>query len=708
MALAGLMAAGAAAAQAVAPPRAQAQRGAAFRAVHYEVNATLSPAEHLLTARTRVDFQCITPSRNLEVELHPNLRITAIQTAEGKPVEFDRQPEQPIVVRVTLPELVNVDAAVSLTFDYSGPLLNDEFSPAPGMVLARIDTEMSFLLQPARWFPLTGFPGHRYTSVFNIAVPADIAVAGTGKASPPAVAAPGNVPQPPAATGQARVRSTQPEQESEPQRVVYTFRAEQPGTSGSFVAGNIQAVPVNAGGLRIQVYVPAFAAATASDYATSAASIVESFTDQFGALPFPQVSGSATEPHLTLVQMPTASLQGFSAPYTIFIARRYWDPRNTRLLAQLVAGQWWGNQITPSGPNDRWVTDGLARYSEGLHVESTAGREGFLRVLEDFAVGALMYEESAPVAQAGRLGLYGSDYRSVVLNKGAMIFHMLRAQTGDDGFRAILREFYSQFAGKSATLADFEQVAVQTAERRATADNAAPPLRPFFAQWLNSTGIPEFDKEYVVFRTSQGFRVIGKVKHDLETFQMPVEIKVETDGNPETTVVNVVGADSDFTIETFGRPKPNGVILDPNNHLLKSSPALRVRAAIARGEELAEQARYFEAIQHYEYALQLQRNNSLAHFRMGEALFYQKNYQAAANAFRDAQAGDLAPDYKWVEVWSHIYIGKIFDVSGQRERALNEYSKAKAINDDTGGAQAEADRWIAEPYREDAPARPAS
>jgi lipopolysaccharide biosynthesis regulator YciM len=211
--------------------------------------------------------------------------------------------------------------------------------------------------------------------------------------------------------------------------------------------------------------------------------------------------------------------------------------------------------------------------------------------------------------------------------------------------------------------------------------------------------------EYIVFRTQKGFKVVGKVKQDLDFFRMSLEVKVETEGNPEFRTLDVIGSNSDFTIETFGRPKPGGITIDPNNNILKSSPRLRVRASIARGEELAEQGRYFDAIQQYQRALEVQKNNSLANFRMGEAFFYQKNYQAAANAFREASLGDLDASYKWVEVWSHIYIGKIFDISGQRERAVNEYDKAQKTNDDTGGAQAEAARYLKEPYKEDAGVR---
>jgi tetratricopeptide (TPR) repeat protein len=127
---------------------------------------------------------------------------------------------------------------------------------------------------------------------------------------------------------------------------------------------------------------------------------------------------------------------------------------------------------------------------------------------------------------------------------------------------------------------------------------------------------------------------------------------------------------------------------------------LRARAAIARGEELALQYKYYDAVLQYQKALSIQPNRSLANFRMGEAFFYQKNYQASANAFREAIATVPEPSEKWTEVWSHIYLGKIFDLLGQRERALNEYNKARQTNDNTGGAQDQIVVLIKHPYNE--------
>jgi tetratricopeptide (TPR) repeat protein len=96
-------------------------------------------------------------------------------------------------------------------------------------------------------------------------------------------------------------------------------------------------------------------------------------------------------------------------------------------------------------------------------------------------------------------------------------------------------------------------------------------------------------------------------------------------------------------------------------------------------------------------ALRANRTNSLAHFRIAEILFADRNLQSSANEFREALNGDLMP--KWIEVWAHINLGKIFDITGQRERALNEYRLALRTGDNTRGAQDEAAKYIQEPYK---------
>jgi tetratricopeptide (TPR) repeat protein len=680
-----------------------------FRATHYDVRASLDTVGQVLTAQAKVDFAANVASRVVEVELNRNLKVNSVSDTTGKAVLFDRGENDPEKLRVTLPDGVPAGANVTLQFDYSGPFASEGVGSPSSTRLASIGKNGASLLLPARWFPLTDFPANRYTAEFRIEVPGNMVVVGTGTSTGvPASVTPQPAAQP--AIGNAAPatpmspRAAPPPPSLENERILYMFRVDKPEAAGTFVAAPLQLSPVRAQGIEFSVYTSPATADTAQSYADALARILDYYNSEFGPLP---------QPNMTIAQIPDGTVSSYAAPGLLLVSPRLWGSKpNDRLLADLAAQQWWGGQVQAVSPSDAWVTAGLARYSEGLYIEQSAGKEALNRALEDFAVGALMFEDAAPIAEAGRLEPESQEYRSVVVNKGAMVFHMLRGQLGDANFFALIKDFYSRYTGKAARIADFEQMAEQRAAQAAapaqvkaignapTTSEEAPNLRPFFAQWLNSTGVPEFTLDYVIYRTRKGFRIVGKVKQNLDIFRMPVEVEVETEGNPEFKTINVVGTDSSFTIETFGRPKPNGVIIDPHNYILKSSPRLRVRAIIARGESLAEQGRYYDAVQQYQRALEQDRANALASFRMGEAFFYQRNYAASAQSFRDALDGVTDLNTKWTEVWSHIYLGRIYDIQGDRARAVNEYSKAKQTGDDTGGAQAEIDKDLKSPYKE--------
>ncbi len=645
-----------------------------FLADKYEVSVYLDTVAQGINAVATVEFRAQQVSQDVRVELHESLEVREVKGADGKTLPFQRESQNPLYLLVTLPSPVAAGQTVTLTFSYGGLLANEENSPVPNLRVASVNKDWSYLLLPARWFPLTNYPANRYTATFKLNVPDNVAVVGTGKS---------DSPQPMAARSPA-----------EGGRLMYTFHCDQPEPHGSFVIGPLQLNPKQAEGINVAVYAPPAQSAKAQEFANEVAHQVIIFSDMFGELP---------DPDMTVVQLPDGTLRDFAGPGVVMLAHRIWDPKTSdRTLSRLVASQWWGNLVLPASSADTWISDGLARYSEELYAEQAIGKEAGLRAIDEFAVGALMYENSAPVAQSARLVPYSSEYRSVVMNKGAMLFHMLRAQMGDLAFKSVLHQFYAKYQGKTATMADFENLAIAQANASVMPGAEAPNLRGFFEQWLNSTGIPEFTLDYVVYRTRKGFRVLGKIKQPIETFSMPVQIRVDTEGNPEVETVDVSGTESPFMVETFGRPKPGGIRIDPNNTILKSTPSLRARAAIARGEELAEVGKYYDAVQQYQRALSIQPNRPLANFRMGEAFFYQKNYQASANAFREALAAVPEPSEKWTEVWSHIYLGKIFDLLGQRERALNEYNKARQLNDNTGGAQQYVEALIKKPYAEGA------
>jgi tetratricopeptide (TPR) repeat protein len=124
--------------------------------------------------------------------------------------------------------------------------------------------------------------------------------------------------------------------------------------------------------------------------------------------------------------------------------------------------------------------------------------------------------------------------------------------------------------------------------------------------------------------------------------------------------------------------------------------------AVANGQQPVVQNDQAEAMGEYQKMLQANPRSSLANYRVADLLFNQRNYQASANHYRDALRGDGDP--RWTRVWSHLQLGKIFDITNQRDRAVNEYRLALQTNDNTRGALTEAEQLLQEPYkRPDAP-----
>ena len=363
------------------------------------------------------------------------------------------------------------------------------------------------------------------------------------------------------------------------------------------------------------------------------------------------------------------------------------DKSGIRLLANTIAHQWWGSEVSPATLNDAWITNGMSRYAELMFVEEEYGKTALKTAVQDVSAGALAYD-TTPLSSSGRLGAFTPQFQSMTLEKGAMVFHMMRWELGDATFKKVLQGALSEYTDKGMRSADFEKVAEAQSQMQ---------LTPFFAQWVDGTGAPNFVNKYAVYRlgNNKGFRTIGQVEQDLDLFRMPVELRVETDGKTETKRVDVVGSQSQFVVDTFGRPRR--IAIDPDNWLLKSTPDLLVRVAILKGQQLVAQGDLPGAIGEFQKALDANPQSSLADYRIGEVLFSQRNFQASANAYRDALRGDGDP--RWTEVWSHIQLGKIFDVTGQRDRAVNEYRQAVQTNDNTQGALNEARLYLQKPYQ---------
>ena len=631
-----------------------------LRVDNYQIDAELSPHTHNITAHAKVRFTALENLTVASFELHNALRVTKVVDDKGKSLNAERVTADS-TVRVPLPNGLPKDSSTSLTFDYEGQLDSADDSPVPGLKLASISDDTSYLLYAGRWFPVNGFGINRFTATINISVPAHMVVIGSGKETVTSTAAKKGT------AGGAALKT-------------YSFTWDKPSFPGTVIAGQFQEFKSDEAGMDLHVLFQPTHQNLGASYAETA---VKEFTY------FVTLYGTAPSTTLKIVEIPDDTVPTAYAPEIAAIASRgITDKINYRLLANTIAHQWWGVSVSPDSRDDWWLADGFARYSEALYVDNAAGSAGLEEVVKDMSVGALAYD-TVPLSSAGKLDPFSQEFQSLVTDKGAMILHMLRWVLGDAKFNQTMRTFATNYAGKSANLDDFKAIAEKS---------YGDQLTWFFSQWLDSTGAPEFKSKYTVYRlgSGKGFRVVGEISQDLDLFRMPVQLKIDTDGKTEIKRIDVVGTNSPFSIETFG--KPRRVLIDPDNRVLKNSTEIKMRASIMRGQALVQQGDMAGALTEYNKALDVNKNSSLAHYRVAEVFFQQKNYQAAANGYREALNGDGEP--RWTEVWSHIQLGKIFDITGQRERATNEYRQALQTNDNTQGALEEARKYLQKAYEQ--------
>ncbi len=644
----------------------RAQRGPNFEVKNYVIDAQLLTSEHLISATARIDLIPNIDLTALNFELHSNLRVDKVTDPSGQDVNFKRDG---LNLSVSLLNPLPAGKLSTITVKYGGLLNSADGSPVEGIKVAYIGPDGTYLLYPGRWFPVSGYGVNRFSATMNITVPSDEVVIASGKEALP---------------------------ERQPGQVTYSYVFDKESFPGTVIAGHYTAQPATAAGADIALYLKPGHEGLAASYGDTAAKILGFYSDIFSPLP---------DAHLAIVEIADDTVGGYTAPGLVALASRaVTNPVNYRLLSHEISHLWWRCLVSPASSNDAFLDEGLAEYSKALYIQQAAGDAAFEDLMRDTAVGALTHEEVAPIAQASQLHEFTPEYESIVFDKGAMVFHMLRWVIGDDAFHQTLKTLAQQYAWKSVSTDQFQRIAEKASKQELTF---------FFAQWVNSTGVPQFKRNWAVYRLQKGYQVVGKMQQDLDIFRMPVEVRVICQGSrPVTERIEMVGTTADFTIDT--RTKPLRVLVDPASRILKFDDQTKYQVEMARADQLREQQAYLDAIRQYQDVLQINSNSSLAHYRLGDIHFLLRNYNAAMEEFRRSLDGDLNP--KWIEVWAHLKLGEIFDATGQRDRALNEYQRALQTNDNTQGALDEANRYVQKPYKpqsqsssaQSAPSSPAS
>lgn len=228
------------------------------------------------------------------------------------------------------------------------------------------------------------------------------------------------------------------------------------------------------------------------------------------------------------------------------------------LYAHELAHQWWGDWVTCGTWMDIWLNEGFATYSDALWHEWFHGPKSFYKRMQEFKRAYTNSTEDFPI--------HNPDYMwgPTVYEKGAWILHMMRHYMDDNGddFFGCLHNYGNNHAYGFATTDEFQTDVENFTET---------DWDWFFDQWVYSAGYPVYEWHWELNSPTEVLLHISQVQNidsDHPIFNMPVDIRAETDGGYEDTTVRVDEVEEEFTLN-FTNPVTD-IDLDPEGWLLCS------------------------------------------------------------------------------------------------------------------------------------------
>ncbi|MDC0833439.1 M1 family metallopeptidase [Geitlerinema sp. CS-897] len=246
------------------------------------------------------------------------------------------------------------------------------------------------------------------------------------------------------------------------------------------------------------------------------------------------------------------------------------NDRTESLVAHELAHQWFGDLVVIKHWSHAWIKEGMASYAEVLWTEYEYGLDDGAYYLLNEARSYLS-EDKTRYRRPIVTNVYREAielYDSHLYEKGACVYHMIRAELGDELFFKAIATFVNDNAH-----ATVETVDLLRAIDKATGRN----LQSLFDSYVFRGGHPDFQVSY----SWDGDRNIAKVTvkqtqaksgntiYDRDLFELQVPIAFGSEnGIVQRFAVRVNEAEQSFF---FALPeKPVFVSFDAGNNILKT------------------------------------------------------------------------------------------------------------------------------------------
>jgi hypothetical protein len=235
------------------------------------------------------------------------------------------------------------------------------------------------------------------------------------------------------------------------------------------------------------------------------------------------------------------------------------------LMAHELSHHWWGNNVTCRKPEDMWLNEGWASYSEKLFLEKVYGTKAYYEAMKQHHADVLRLAHvqdgiPLPVCGIGHDHTYGGH----VYKKGASMVHTLRWWMGDKNWRDACIRLQDSFR--------FGNISTDTMQSL-FGQYSFFGLAPFFNQWVKMGGFPSLKIARMETRFREGTHfatvlLVQQSRFNYHTYtDFPVRIRwFSNDGRTLTTLHTVRQAVQE--VESPGLNfEPVYAELDPNDQL---------------------------------------------------------------------------------------------------------------------------------------------
>ncbi|MGG4494382.1 stalk domain-containing protein [Brevibacillus reuszeri] len=175
---------------------------------------------------------------------------------------------------------------------------------------------------------------------------------------------------------------------------------------------------------------------------TIAQSVFPTYTDWYGALPYPHVSIAETSTGTTYA-MEYANLAIFKRDMYQRNLVDHWLPHE-------IAHLWWYNSVATLEASHGWLDEGLVELSVYHYLNNRYGGQSASTLLDEYTRDNQRLHEKYPAGKLDKpLQTFATEeeFHWTWYSKGALLFDNLRRQIGDDSYKRFLKRVQVNYHG---------------------------------------------------------------------------------------------------------------------------------------------------------------------------------------------------------------------------------------------------------------------